>query len=80
MDEKVLQVPLELKKADSESEGDFSAIVSTFGVLDKDEDIVESSALPSGTKLAGLWAHDSFSMPVAPVSYTHLTLPTILRV
>jgi len=74
VDEKVLQVPLELKKADSESEGDFSAIVSTFGVLDKDEDIVESSALPVGTKLAGLWAHDSFSMPVALGVIKHATI------
>ena len=71
--EKVLQVPISLK-ADPSAEGDFSAIVSTFGVLDKDEDIVEATALPEGTKLAGLWAHDSFTLPVALGVVRHATI------
>jgi HK97 family phage prohead protease len=71
--EKVLQVPIELK-ADPSAEGEFRAVVSTFDVLDKDRDVVESTALPSGLKLAGLWAHKSFEMPVALGTISHATI------
>lgn len=46
-----------LKDGDGE-EGRIEAIFSTFGVVDKDGDVVEAGAIPHDQETALVWAHD----------------------
>lgn len=56
--------PLTLKD-DGGEEGRFEAVFSTFDIVDLDGDIVRREAIEDGKQVPVLWAHDSFSMPVA---------------
>lgn len=44
-------------KAD-EDEGHIEAVFSTFGVVDRDGDLVEPGAIPDGQDVPMVWAHD----------------------
>lgn len=45
-------------KADGDDEGALEAVFSTFGVVDRDGDIVEAGAIPDGQAVPMVWAHD----------------------
>lgn len=45
-------------KADGGAEGGLEAVFSTFGVVDRDGDIVEAGAIPDGQPVPMVWAHD----------------------
>ena len=61
-DTKTLRAPLAFKDP---AKGEFSAIFSTFDVVDLTGDIILASAVEQGVQLPVLWAHDHFSPPVA---------------
>lgn len=44
-------------KADG-GEGTLEAVFSTFGVVDRDGDLVEAGAIPNGQKVPMVWSHD----------------------
>ena len=56
--------PLELKQSGADA-GSFRAVFSTFGIVDSDGEIVESSAIADGLELPVMWAHGHIDMPVA---------------
>lgn len=58
---KHIRAPLTLK-ADG-AEGDVSAVVSVFGVIDSDNDVVVASAFTDGQAVPMVWSHD-WSQPV----------------
>ena len=45
-------------KAGEEDTGRLEAVFSTFGVVDRDGDIVEPGAIPDGQDVAMVWSHD----------------------
>lgn len=58
---KHIRAPLTLK-ADG-AEGDVTAVVSVFGVIDSDNDVVLATAFTDGQSVPMVWSHD-WSMPV----------------
>ena len=59
--DKALLAPVEFK---SGMDGEFEAVFSTFGVIDKDGDIVKESAIESGLTLPVMWSHEVWERPV----------------
>ena len=55
METKTITTAVELK---ADGEGQIEAIFSTFGVPDRDGDIVEAGAIQDGQSVAMVWAHD----------------------
>lgn len=45
-------------KADGDDEGTIEAVFSTFGVVDRDGDIVEAGAIPDGQQVPMVWSHN----------------------
>lgn len=56
MDLKFAQAPLALKQGDDE--GRVTALFSTFGIVDRDGDIVEAGAFTHGQPVPLVWGHD----------------------
>lgn len=47
----------------TDDQGQVSAVIATFGVIDRDEDIVEPTAFKTGQEVAIVWSHD-WSNPI----------------
>lgn len=56
METKHLTTRAVFKDGDSET-GELSAVFSTFGVVDRDGDIVEAGAIPDGQEVPLVWSH-----------------------
>lgn len=57
------QVSFEAEVKDAE-QGTFSAVFSTFNVIDSDGDVVKPGAIPDGVEVPVVWGHDWGMMPV----------------
>jgi HK97 family phage prohead protease len=70
MDTKQLTTTATLKADDNGEEGTIEAVFSTFGVVDRDGDIVEAGAIQNNVNVPMVWSHDWTKMIGRGVTHT----------